>query len=331
DGASGSENRFIIDGVDTTNLRDGTSGKTMLLDFVNEVQVKSSGYAAEYGGATGGVVNILTKSGSNQFHGQAGTYYQNDSFYGDRRPTVRFSPYTASDFNTRQTAMLAPDTPWTYWSPLGDFGGPVLHDKLWFYAGIGYTKNNFNRDATFITDPSKTVRHFEWWNDQKYYNYNVSSQLSNSLRVRFSGSNQRDGSRGTAPTLEPDNGGLIPASSTGGIYPNGVDSKGMTRTGTFDKNPDGSINQAAYDARWLKQGDNNTNDTYAGTVDWVLKPTFFVNLSGGSFRTNRTTPPEFRGNAIVHTFSSANSDAAMTNLGFPTVPTQFQQVSGYSD
>ena len=133
----------------------------MLLDFVNEVQVKSSGYAAEYGGATGGVVNILTKSGSNQFHGQAGTYYQNDSFYGDRRPSVRFSPYTTSDFSTRQTGMLAPDTPWTYWSPLGDFGGPVLHDKLWFYAGVGYTKNNFNRDATFITDPSKTVRHFD--------------------------------------------------------------------------------------------------------------------------------------------------------------------------
>ena len=41
DGASGSENRFIIDGMDTTNLQNGTSGKTMLLDFVDEVQVKS--------------------------------------------------------------------------------------------------------------------------------------------------------------------------------------------------------------------------------------------------------------------------------------------------
>ena len=70
--------------------------------------------------------------------------------------------------------------------------------------------------------------------------------------------------RGTAPTLEPDNGGLIPASATGGVYPNGVDSKGMTRTGTFDKNADGSINQTAYDARWLKQGGNGTNDTYTG-------------------------------------------------------------------
>ena len=72
DGASGSENRFIIDGMDTTNLQTGVSGKTMLLDFVEEVQVKSSGYNAEFGGATGGVVNVLTKSGTNAFHGQAG-------------------------------------------------------------------------------------------------------------------------------------------------------------------------------------------------------------------------------------------------------------------
>ena len=82
DGSSGSENRFIIDGMDTTNLQTGVSGKTMLLDFVEEVQVKSSGYNAEFGGATGGVVNVLTKSGTNAFHGQVGTYYQTDDMYG---------------------------------------------------------------------------------------------------------------------------------------------------------------------------------------------------------------------------------------------------------
>ena len=71
DGASGSENRFIIDGIDTTNLQNGTSGKTMLLDFVDEVQVKSSGYNAEFGGATGGVINVLTKSGTNGFQGHS--------------------------------------------------------------------------------------------------------------------------------------------------------------------------------------------------------------------------------------------------------------------
>ena len=64
----------------------------MLLDFVQEVQVKSSGYNAEFGGATGGVVSVLTKSGSNNVHGQAGTYFQSNDFYGARRPSVRFNP-----------------------------------------------------------------------------------------------------------------------------------------------------------------------------------------------------------------------------------------------
>ena len=106
DGASGSENRWIIDGMDTTNIQTGVSGKTMLLDFVQEVQVKSSGYNAEFGGATGGVISVLTKSGSNAFHGQAGSYYQNDGFFGDRRISARFNPF---DSNIAETGLVTPE------------------------------------------------------------------------------------------------------------------------------------------------------------------------------------------------------------------------------
>src|SRR5204862_4277383 len=55
DGASAGENRYIIDGMETTNLQSGVSGKSVIADFVEEVQVKSSGYTAEFGGAMGGV------------------------------------------------------------------------------------------------------------------------------------------------------------------------------------------------------------------------------------------------------------------------------------
>ena len=67
DGASAGENRFIIDGIETTNLQTGLSGKNVIADFVEEVQVKSSGYTAEFGGAIGGVINAITKSGTNNF------------------------------------------------------------------------------------------------------------------------------------------------------------------------------------------------------------------------------------------------------------------------
>ena len=293
DGASGSENRFIIDGMDTTNLQTGVSGKTMLLDFVDEVQVKSSGYNAEFGGATGGVVSVLTKSGTNRYHGQAGTYYQNDAMYGDRREFARFNPF---DSNVTETGLVNPDDGWQYFSPLGDIGGPILNDRLWFYGGGAYTKNNNERDATFRTDVSKTQRHFEWWNESKYLNYNLTGQLTNNLRVKFAGSNQRNANRGTAPALQPDNGLPLPANA---VYPNGVASIGMT-TAAFDANPDGSINQTAYDSRWVKQGGNSKNDTYAANFDWVVRPNFFVNISGGSYGTDHTTPPEFRGDQIRH-------------------------------
>src|SRR3954452_13862624 len=115
DGASGSENRFIIDGIDTTNLQTGVAGKTMLLDFVNEVQVKSSGYNAEFGGATGGVVSVLTKSGSNNFKGQAGTYFNNDSMQGAIRPSVRFNPQHTS---IGETGLITPDDNFSVWSPM---------------------------------------------------------------------------------------------------------------------------------------------------------------------------------------------------------------------
>ena len=64
DGASGAENRFVVDGIDTTSLRTGGSQKTMVTDWVQEVQVKTSGYNAEFGGATGGVVSAITSPGA---------------------------------------------------------------------------------------------------------------------------------------------------------------------------------------------------------------------------------------------------------------------------
>src|SRR5439155_16073088 len=92
DGSSGSENRFVIDGAEAGDVVNGRSatdlripddhvvryGMNLLADFVDEVQVKSSGYAAEYGGATGGVINVITRSGSNRWSGDVGVYYSGD-------------------------------------------------------------------------------------------------------------------------------------------------------------------------------------------------------------------------------------------------------------
>ena len=103
-GATSAENQWIIDGVNTTNVFKGVQGKAINNEFVQEIEVKTGGYGAEYGRALGGVVNMITKSGGNAYHGDAFVYYDStgiaaekqfkpgDSGIGDalrRRPAAR--------------------------------------------------------------------------------------------------------------------------------------------------------------------------------------------------------------------------------------------------
>ena len=78
-GASGLENQYVVDGVNITNTGYGALGSYSIVfgslgngvnfDFIKEIQVKSGGYEAEYGQSTGGVVNVVTKSGANAYRG----------------------------------------------------------------------------------------------------------------------------------------------------------------------------------------------------------------------------------------------------------------------
>jgi len=360
DGSSGSENRFIIDGMDTTNLQTGVQGKTMLLDFIQEVQVKSSGYNAEFGGSTGGVVSAITKSGSNNMRGSVGIYNQGDWGYGDRRGYHRYYPYTSTALGTTANftptggtcattgmisalgypatgttpggavpkcngpndGLLATDTPWRYLSPVADFGGPVLKDKLWYYAGWSYTRNNYNREATFYSDPQQVKRSFEWWSYSNYLNYNVTSQLRNNLRFRFSGSNQKNKNRGGAPGLQPEN---DPFGFPGNAYvPLGTSMRGYTTT-TFPLKSDGTFDQATYDLTYgQKNGADSWNNAYSGNVDWVVSPTFFINGTAGYFMYNNTTPPEIRYNDTRYTYSGSP-------CGLLDVPSSSCYSSGWSN
>ncbi len=122
-GATSSEHLWIIDGINTTNVIRGSQGKAINTEFVQEVEVKTGGYQAEYGRALGGVINVITKSGGNEFHGDAFAYY--DSFQSKARPRVtnedstsysmRVSDYRRTDFGA-------------------DLGGFLLKDRLWFFA-----------------------------------------------------------------------------------------------------------------------------------------------------------------------------------------------------
>ena len=147
DGASGADNRFMIDGVDTTNLLNGTSGKGVAPEFVQEVQVKASGYNAEYRAALGGVVSAITKSGGNQFHGDAGLLYHQRSAVWRRPPDAAPEPDRIRTW--RSTSPRRRTTSRT-WEPVVDLGGPILRDRLWFFAGYNRPVTATRRTVRFL-------------------------------------------------------------------------------------------------------------------------------------------------------------------------------------
>ena len=134
-GSSGPENNYILDGVNTTDPAFGGSGANLPFEFVQEVEIKTGAYGAEYGKATGGIFNVITKSGSNEFHG--------DIFgYGTTKGLVRSVnnfPFTGSAANGFSETDIG-----------GDIGGPIIKDKLWFFGAFNpQRRSNFFLTQTF--------------------------------------------------------------------------------------------------------------------------------------------------------------------------------------
>src|SRR5438128_1748494 len=134
-GSSGPENNYILDGVNTSDPAFGGSGANLPFDVVQEVEIKTGAYGAEYGKSTGGIFNVITKSGGNEVHG--------DIFgYGTTKGMVRGVknfPFTGSAANGFSEVDLG-----------GDIGGPIKKDKLWFFGAFNpQRRTNYYLTQTF--------------------------------------------------------------------------------------------------------------------------------------------------------------------------------------
>jgi len=130
DGASGSENTFVIDGQEVTNVRTGALNTNSNLPFqvVQEVQVKSSGFEAEYGGATGGVINVVTKGGNDEFHGEFGMQFRTSKLEPIERTSYFFNANGDPEYYpSRRDAYLE-------FNPTANLSGPIIKNKVWFFG-----------------------------------------------------------------------------------------------------------------------------------------------------------------------------------------------------
>ena len=91
-GASGAENSFTVDGVSTNSVLYGSSRQDTVFEYLQEVQVKTGGIDAEYGGALGGVISAVTKSGGNSFRGEGHYYYFGNGISAGPVQRLQLSP-----------------------------------------------------------------------------------------------------------------------------------------------------------------------------------------------------------------------------------------------
>ncbi len=139
-GGSSMENVFLVNGVNTTNPRGAAFGPLVKVNYnaVEEVRIVSIGARAEYGSYSGAAIDVLTKSGSNTFHGNAAFYTEIKSWFSTNQPPD--GDLSGNDWLfVQQGDKLAGETK-TNWEGNFTLGGPILKDKLWFYGAFDYIK-----------------------------------------------------------------------------------------------------------------------------------------------------------------------------------------------
>jgi outer membrane receptor protein involved in Fe transport len=135
DGGTGSVNYFLDGGINMTNLRN-TGNILPSPDSIQEFKVQTNSYNAEYGRFANGIVNVITKSGTNDFHGSLYEFVRNDKFNANEwGSVVARPPYRRNQFG-------------------GTIGGPIIKDKTFFfasYAGLRQITNTFLSGARVPT------------------------------------------------------------------------------------------------------------------------------------------------------------------------------------
>ncbi|HEY4240948.1 MAG TPA: TonB-dependent receptor [Kofleriaceae bacterium] len=142
-GSTALENRYLIDGIDITGLTYGDVGTPLLSEFIQEEEIITGGYNAEWGRSTGGIVNAITKSGTNQFHG---------SVFGTFAPGAFTAPVHTTPVNASSIDVVGNKA---YTADFGvDISGPIIKNHLWFYAGISpqFARTDYTRTTKSLTD-----------------------------------------------------------------------------------------------------------------------------------------------------------------------------------
>lgn len=155
-GAADSESSYLVEGQDTENNSGGYSKANVPFEFIQEVEVKTSGIEAEHGGALGGVINVVMRKGSNAYHGEFFATYEPSGV--DANPTnafLRYDPLDSGNSAIRQdpgAQLYQPQKDhFRIFRPGFRVGGPIVKDRLWFFAAFAPQINSLSKTVDFTS------------------------------------------------------------------------------------------------------------------------------------------------------------------------------------
>jgi hypothetical protein len=153
-GSTGPENSFLLDGQEVQNYKNGllNTNNDIPYQALQEIQVKTSGFEAEYGGATGGVISGVTKSGSNDFHGEFGVNFSTPKFNAGPRPVAVNQLITSLNDTGQYFEYFHQNRDGgTNFYPTAVFSGPIVKNKLWFFGIHSPRYVNTTRTTNYVT------------------------------------------------------------------------------------------------------------------------------------------------------------------------------------
>jgi hypothetical protein len=314
-GASNSENAYLVEGQETASIIDGHSQANVPMDFIQEVQVKTNGFEAEYGGALGGVVNVVQKSGSNEVHGSIFTHYNSDRFNAKPNANQIRNPQYSANYQGNKRL----DQPLEYYFPVKDhsrivdpgftLGGPLVKDRLWAFVSGAPDFNNLARTVNFTFPGAVGARTFHD-TINTYYSLAKVDFLA-TQKIRLFGSWQYNYQRGTGTSLPQ------------------ADDIHQQFNSVASTNPDNFNGSIGYVA---------PNVLYNTGADITITPSVVATTRFGYFTYNF----EDRGkpSGIQYTYRDTNYPYATGNAPAPigtkalngaTIPTQFANSTGYTN
>jgi len=277
DGASGAENMWYADGADIGDFHYGDRGQNVVLELLDEVKVTASGYNAEFGGSMGGVINVITRSGSNEFHGDIMGFYENNRQFmqGKSRTFLRRDPFASGyvyeyvNYDDDYFNGGKDRDRYNRYEGVISLGGYIIKDKLWFFGSVNPSYSQTVAMRNFGQPAAPTpFESFKAKNNGLGASVRLTAAPAAGLRLSGTFINNFTNYRGTLPSI---------------------------------------IGNSAADYQWGLEGYDYPNISASLTADYSLGNNVLISYRGGWHEQNQTNQQIAPPDTSTYQFNTTNS------------------------